>query len=162
MPRGVRPTQALVREAAFDLVGAAVRDAVVLDLFAGSGALGIEALSRGAAFATLVERQPRVVELIRRNLAELGLQDRARVVRADVVHWLEVQPQAAAASLVLVDPPYEDPVLERTLAILDARLRPGTVVVVEHARRQTLPELARLRLDRNRRYGDTALSILTV
>jgi 16S rRNA (guanine966-N2)-methyltransferase len=158
----VRPTQAVVREAVFDLVGAAVRDAVVLDLFAGSGALGIEALSRGAAFATLVERQPRVVALIRRNLADLGLQDRARVVRAEVVRWLQAHPEAAAASLVLMDPPYGDPVLARTLALLDAHLRPGAVVVAEHARRQPLPDLVRLRLDRERRYGDTTLSVLTL
>lgn len=161
-PRGIRPTQSLVREAIFDVLRAAVPGAAVLDLFAGSGALGIEALSRGAASAVFVDRDPEAVRAIGRNLESLGLAGRGRVVRADVTRWL---PQHAedvrAASLVLLDPPYNDPVLEQSLALLDALAAAGTTVVVEHPRRRRLPPLDRLRTGRERRYGDTSVSVLS-
>lgn len=160
-PRGIRPSQGLVREAIFDLVGGAVADAVVLDLFAGSGALGIEALARGASRATFVDRDEAAVRAIRRNLAELGLAERGRAVRADAARWVRVCPEeVAAASLVLMDPPYDDPSLERALAALDAAAPAGATVVVEHAFRRALPAPARLRVQRQRRYGDSAVTVL--
>jgi 16S rRNA (guanine966-N2)-methyltransferase len=160
-PRGIRPTQSLVRGAIFDIVGPRVTDAVVIDLFAGSGALGIEALSRGAASSTFVDRDERAVRVIRDNLDALGLGERGRVVRADVARWLQVDPGAVGrASLVLLDPPYDDAVLDRALALLDELAAEGATVVAEHAQRQPLPGLRRLRPDRERRYGDTAVSVL--
>ncbi len=160
MPRGVRPTQAVVREAIFDLLGEAVVEAWVLDLFAGSGALGIEALSRGAAMVTFVERVPAVVDVLRRNLALVGGQERARVARAEVTRWLEANPtEVAAASVILLDPPYNDPVLERTVALLDRLAASGALVVAEHAWRQPWPTTERLCLRRQRRYGDTTVTV---
>lgn len=161
MPRGIRPTQGLVREAIFNLVGPAVEGAVVLDLFAGSGAFGIEALSRGAASAVLVEREDSIARVARRNLEAVGLGERGRVVRSEVTRWLRGHPdEVAAASLVFLDPPYNDLVLAHALALLDALAAPGATVVAEHAQRQALPQLARLHADRRRRYGDTAVSVL--
>ena len=161
-PRGIRPTQSLVREAIFDVLREVVPGAVVLDLFAGSGALGIEALSRGAASAVFVDRDLEAVRAIGRNLESLNMAARGRVVRGDVTRWL---PQHAedvrAASLVLVDPPYNDPVLEQSLALLDALAVAGTTIVVEHPHRRPLPTLDRLRADRARRYGDTSVSVLS-
>lgn len=152
----------MVREAIFDLLGPAVAGAAVLDLFAGSGALGIEALSRGAATAILVDRDEEAVRVIRRNLEALGLADRARAVRADVVRWLAGHgAEVRAASLVLLDPPYDDPVLDRALALLDPLVAAGATVVVEHAHRQDLPGTQRLQPVRRRRYGDTAVSLLS-
>src|SRR5438105_11564977 len=84
-PRGIRPTQGLVKEAIFNMVAEAVPDAVVVDLFAGSGALGIEALSRGAARAVFVERDEPAAAILRQNLEALGYRDRARTVRAEVL-----------------------------------------------------------------------------
>jgi len=160
-PRGIRPTQSLVREAIFNIVGPAVAGAGVIDLFAGSGALGIEALSRGAAAATFVDQDERAVQVIRRNLETLGLAERGRAVRADVGRWLHANPgEVGRASLVLLDPPYDDTVLEHALALLDELAAGGATVVAEHAHRQPLPSLHRLRSDRERRYGDTALSVL--
>lgn len=160
-PRGIRPTQALVREAIFDVVATQLADAVVVDLFAGSGALGIEALSRGAARATFVDQDEQAVRVIRRNLEELGLAGRGRAVRADVVRWLRASAgEVKGASLVLLDPPYNDAVLEHALALLDALTAEGTTVVVEHAHRNPLPDLSRLRPVRQRRYGDTAVTVL--
>ena len=89
----IRPTQGMVKQAIFNMVGPQhrrTRD--VLDLFAGSGALGIEALSRGAARVTFVDREPRGLAILRQNLDALGFKERARIVRADVVRWLEASP----------------------------------------------------------------------
>ena len=159
-PKGIRPTQGMVKQAIFNLVGPDIADAQVLDLFAGSGALGIEALSRGAAGVTFVDREPRGLAILRQNLEILDLKARARVMRADVVHWLESSPdEIKRAGFVFMDPPYDDAVLDRALKVLD-REATGATVVAEHSRRQVLPALARLRVDRQRRYGDTMVSVL--
>ena len=159
-PKGIRPTQGIVKEAIFNLVGPAIDGVHVLDLFAGSGALGIEALSRGAAAVTFVDREPRGLAILRQNLDALELKARANVVRGDVVRWLESSPeQIKQAGFVFMDPPYEDPVLDRALKAIDREVT-GAIVVVEHSRRQELPSLARLQVDRQRRYGDTVVTVL--
>ena len=144
----------------FNMLAASIEGADVLDLFAGSGAIGIEALSRGASHVTFVDRQPRGLAILRQNLDALGLGERAHVVRGDVVRWLEASPEAVrAADLVFLDPPYDDVVLDRSLRVLD-RAAAGATVVAEHSRRQELPPLVRLKLDRQRRYGDTMVTVL--
>ena len=159
-PRNIRPTQGIVKEAIFNIVGPAIGEARVIDLFAGSGALGIEALSRGAAHVTFVDREPRGLAILRQNLDALGLKDRSRIVRGEVAHWLESSPDALAeVDLVFLDPPYGDEVLDRALKALDRG--PGSATVVaEYSRHQSLPALTRLRLDRERRYGDTMVAVL--
>ena len=160
-PRGIRPTQGLVKEAIFNMLGGAVEGAAVLDLFAGSGALGIEALSRGAAEATFVDSDEAAIRVIRRNLQALELVERARVVRSDATRWLAANPdEVRQASLVFLDPPYNDAILEHALALLDMLVARGTTVVAEYAHRNPLPALHRLRASRQRRYGDTAVSFL--
>src|SRR3979490_2805416 len=107
-PNGIRPTQGIAKEGTFNLVGPDIAGAHVLGLCAGSGALGIEALSRGAADVTFVDREPRGLAILRQNLDALELKDRAHVVRGDVVRWLESSPDAVGrAGLVFLDPPYE-------------------------------------------------------
>jgi 16S rRNA (guanine966-N2)-methyltransferase len=151
----------MVKQALFNMVGPRIEGARVLDLFAGSGAIGIEALSRGAAHVTFVDQEPRGLAILRQNLDALGFKDRAHVVRGDVVHWVEGSREAVrAAAFIFLDPPYEDVVLDRTLKALDAEVM-GAMVLAEHSRRQSLPELARLRIDRQRRYGDTLVTVLT-
>ena len=159
-PKNIRPTQGIVKQAIFNIVGPEIEGAYVLDLFAGSGALGIEALSRGAARATFVDRQPRGLAILRQNLDALGLKERAHVVRGDVVRWLEDSPaEIKAAGIVFLDPPYEDAVLDRALKVLDREVTEATVLA-EHSRRQALPTLTRLEVDRQRRYGDTMVTVL--
>src|SRR5712664_3485355 len=115
-PKGIRPTQGIVKAAIFNLVGPGIEGAHVLDLFAGSGAIGIEALSRGAAHVTFVDREPRGLAILRQNLDALGLKQRARVIRADVARWIEASPdEMHAADLIILDPPYGDAVFDRTL-----------------------------------------------
>ncbi len=159
-PRNIRPTQGMVKEAIFNMVGPEIADARVVDLFAGSGALGIEALSRGAARVTFVDREPRGLAILRQNLDALGFKERSRVIRAEVVRWLEGSPEdVAEADVVFLDPPYGDEVLDRALKALDRS--PGRpTVVAEYSRRQSLPALERLRVERERKYGDTMVAVL--
>jgi 16S rRNA (guanine966-N2)-methyltransferase len=158
-PRGraTRPTSDRVREALFSILGD-VGGLAVLDLFAGSGALAIEALSRGAARATLVDRSRSAIEAIERNLRTLGID--AEVVRADAVAWCEqAQARARQYDLVFLDPPYRHGSLlgARLTAALDGVLAPGARVVAESDRREPLG-LGMHLLD-ERRYGDTLIRI---
>jgi 16S rRNA (guanine(966)-N(2))-methyltransferase RsmD len=149
----------MVKQAIFNLVGPGIEGAHVLDLFAGSGALGIEALSRGAAYVTFVDHQARGLAILRQNLDVLGFKERSHIVRGDVVRWLEASPdQIKHAGLVFLDPPYDDAVLDRALKALDRAVDDATVVA-EHSRRQQMPALARLEVDRQRRYGDTMVTV---
>ena len=159
-PRNIRPTQGVVKEAIFNIVGPEIADARVVDLFAGSGALGIEALSRGAAHVTFVDREPRGLAILRQNLDALGFKEQARVIRAEAARWLEGSPdEVREADLVFLDPPYGDEVLDRVLKALDGG--PGQpTVVAEYSRRQSLPALGRLRVERERKYGDTMVAVL--
>jgi len=151
-----RPTAGRVREALFSMLGELAAATEVLDLFAGSGALGIEALSRGAARATFVERSPRALAALRANVAALGLRERARVLEEDALTALR---GPAKYDLVFLDPPYAMAAeLGGVLSSrLPAALRPGARVVSESDRRAPL-ELA-LPLLRERRYGDTMIRI---
>ncbi len=150
----------MVKQAIFNIVGPGIEGAEVVDLFAGSGAIGIEALSRGAARVTFVDHEPRGLAILRQNLEVLGFKERAHVVRGDVVHWLEAATERVEeAGYVFLDPPYDDVVLDRALKALD-RTASGAMVVAEHSRRHVLPTLTRLRVDRQRRYGDTIVTVL--
>jgi 16S rRNA (guanine966-N2)-methyltransferase len=155
VPRGdVRPTTERVREAVFSILGS-VAGARVLDLFCGSGALAIEALSRGASEATLVDTRPATA---RRNLESLGLVQRARTVRSDAARFLR-RAEASSFDLVLCDPPYRladrlagdlDPLIRRTLA------NGGRVMVETSPDR---PLRLGLPLITERGYGDTLIRI---
>jgi 16S rRNA (guanine966-N2)-methyltransferase len=157
-----RPTSDRVREALFSALGD-VSGAVVLDLFAGSGALAIEALSRGAQRAVLVERDRRAAAVIRRNLDELALgPDEAQVRVRDALRALrDARAAAETYDLVLIDPPYRlaaglGPALAEALP---AVLAPAGRVVTESDRRAPL-EVAGLEAVFERRYGDTLVRIL--
>lgn len=152
---GTRPTSDRAREGLFSTLQSLLdlEGATVLDLYAGSGALGLEALSRGAARATLVERDPKALAALRANVEDLGLP--ARVVAADVEGHLRTAPEPA--DLVLLDPPYSSDV-EPVLAQLGPWLAAGALVVVERPSRggapAVPPDWEQLRC---RRYGEAAL-----
>jgi 16S rRNA (guanine966-N2)-methyltransferase len=158
-PKGfrLRPTSGLVREAVFNILGPAVEGARVLDLYAGTGALGIEALSRGATHATFVEGEAACVEAILQSLARAGFSDRATVLRARLPGALDRLD--GTFDLILLDPPYDDPAREEVLAKLSGLLAPGGLVVYEHGSRYN-PPVRPLGLElRDRRvYGDTAVA----
>jgi 16S rRNA (guanine966-N2)-methyltransferase len=159
-PKGaaVRPTADRVREALFSILGDFVQDARVLDLFAGSGALGLEALSRGAAQATFVDSAAASVAAVRANLEALG--GEAEVRRGDALRFLDAaKGQTRQYDLVLLDPPYRlAERLGRELSeALPAVLAPAALVVSESDRRAPLP--LDLPLRDERRYGDTLIRI---
>ena len=165
-PKGldVRPTTDRVKEAMFSSLQPLLPDARVLDLFAGAGGLGIEALSRGAASVTFVERARPALDALRRNLDTVGLPG-AEVVGVDVARALRGPLPGAPFDLVLADPPYRLPAdeLEALLATLVDHLAAGATVVVERDRRDGPPSWPlRLLGDEPRRYGDTALHRATL
>ncbi|MGI9020141.1 MAG: 16S rRNA (guanine(966)-N(2))-methyltransferase RsmD [Solirubrobacterales bacterium] len=152
--RGIRPTSDRVREALFSILGERVAGMSVLDLFAGTGALAIEALSRGATRATLVDDD---LAAARRNVEGLGLGERCRLVRSDVEDYLERE--KGAFGVIFCDPPYT--LADRLQAPLDkllpSRLSAAGVVVVESATRNPLS--LGLELHSQRSYGDTHIAI---
>jgi 16S rRNA (guanine966-N2)-methyltransferase len=158
-----RPTAARVREAVFNILGAAVLEARVLDLFAGTGALGIEALSRGAAAAVFVEDHPEALKGLRRNLETLGLLERSQVLPLPVAAALKrLAARGEQFGLVFLDPPYGGGVAQATLIALaeSSLLLPQIWVVAEHSRRENLPEvIGGLAQQTLRRYGDTQVAI---
>jgi 16S rRNA (guanine966-N2)-methyltransferase len=153
-PPGARPTADRVKEALFSILGDRVAGARVLDLFAGSGALGIEALSRGAASATFVDSDARAVAAIRANLREAD----AVVARRDAAVFLRTT--ADQYDLVFLDPPYRHGArLGRELSgPVAAVLAPGGLVVTESDRRTPL-DLPTLSREDERRYGDTLIGL---
>jgi len=164
VPRGhrVRPTADMVREALFNIIGPAVADSRFLDLYAGSGAVGIEALSRGALRATFVERDHGVCRFLRRNLEGLGLgPERAMVCPLPVAAVLRRWGAAAAAErfdIVFADPPYGRDLLVPTMALLvETGVAAGGLVIAELSRREPQPSVSGLKSVRQRVYGDTVL-----
>jgi 16S rRNA (guanine966-N2)-methyltransferase len=161
---GTRPIADRVKQTLFAILEPELDGARVLDLFAGSGAGGIEALSRGAASAIFVEKDQGAAAVIDTNLRAAGLAGpNATVIRWDVVRWLAEANTGTAFDLVLVDPPYaETDMLIRTLTALgaaDAPLAPGARVVAKHFWRDRPPDrIGLLASERDRRFGETALT----
>ncbi len=166
-PRGdaTRPTSDRVREALFGILGSdgLVEGARVLDLYAGTGALGMEALSRGAIRATFVESSRPALSAIQANIAALGLRERTRVLAGDVRDVFRRLAGEGPFDLVFADPPWTlvdrgdaQRAIDEVLGAI--ALADGALVVLEHAARSSTPSLAGLALDRTRRFGDTALA----
>jgi len=160
--RSTRPTSDRVREALFSMLGE-IGGGRVLDLFAGSGALGIEALSRGAAHAVFVERDARAAVILRANLDALGIgPDSAELRRGEALAALRTaRERGEHYDLVLIDPPYADAARlgEKLPALLAPLLGPGARVVTESDRRAPLG--LDLPIATERRYGDTSITIST-
>ena len=160
----VRPTTQRVRAAIFNILQPGlVHGQRALDLYAGTGSLGIEALSHGAAAADFVERNPRQCRLLRDNLAQTGYADRARVHCADTQRWLtRTAPPAEPFSLVLLDPPYRMPAaLDETLRTLalSGILATDAIIIAGHSSRAAAPDdRPQLELYDRRQYGDNALA----
>jgi 16S rRNA (guanine966-N2)-methyltransferase len=127
---GLRPSSDRVRETLFNWLMPRLGGARVLDLFAGSGALGLEAVSRGAAQATLVERDAALSRQLRESVAKLGAQEQIAVVQADALQWLR-QPAGALADIVFIDPPFADGLWEAVIAGLPSHLAGDAWLYVE-------------------------------
>jgi 16S rRNA (guanine966-N2)-methyltransferase len=152
---GVRPTTDRVREAWMSILGPQIPGSRVLDLFAGSGALGLEALSRGAAEVVFVERARGALKALRANIRALDAGERAQIRSGDVFSFLDAS-EPLVFDLALADPPYDQGLAARLLERFQARPF-ARELWVEHRTAESLPDLPGLR---QRRYGDTTLSHL--
>lgn len=157
--RGTRPITDRVKETLFAILGDRIPDARALDLYAGSGAIGIEALSRGAAHATFVEVARPAVAAIRTNLERTRLTEVASVHSIDVARYLE-GPSGGPFDLVFLDPPYDERAIVAPLRAVLPHLAAGATVVVKHFWRTEVPGVAGLELFRQRRFGETMLTFL--
>jgi 16S rRNA (guanine966-N2)-methyltransferase len=164
-PAGVRPVSDRAREGLFSSLGDRVERTRVLDLYAGTGAMGIEALSRGALEAVFVDRSPAALTAVRDNLARTGLEGRASVRRSEVRRFLERQPAVPVGfDIVFLDPPYDsDPAeLEAILALLDAKplLREGFSVVLSRGSRSSNGVIPlHWSVARRLSYGDSVVTL---
>jgi 16S rRNA (guanine966-N2)-methyltransferase len=159
--RGVRPTLERVREAIFDALGPSVAGCRVLDLFAGSGAMGIEALSRGAASVVWVDSEARAIAAVRENLARVAAPpDRVEVLHLPALAAIRLLVRSAPFDLVFVDPPWEAGIYDEVMLglTLHGRVTVGGRVVVEHGKHiDVSAAFGDLVADRRRRYGDTCV-----
>ena len=157
----IRPTGSRVRGSLFDILSARIVDGTVLDVCAGTGILGIEALSRGALCCLFVDRDRRAVRTIRDNLDRCGFRGSSRVWMTDAIRSLDhLADHACTVDIILADPPYGDPVARKIVRTAGERkvLAPGGLLVLEH-REDDQPESCEgLDLVRSRKIGDTALS----
>ena len=159
---GLRPTSDKLRETLFNILAPRVPGARVLDGYAGTGAIGIEALSRGAAHVTFIEKHRRAAVLIEENLKACGVEGGYTIRCAEVVAALDALPAADAFDLILLDPPYD---IENVSAVLDAaarRLAGNGLVVLERATRREPEEPAALQRTRDVKSGDSTLSIYAI
>ncbi len=161
----VRPTSDRVKESIFNILGQVVEEKTVLDLFAGTGNLGIEALSRGARRAFFVEKGRQAIRLIKRNLSQLGMEGRSEIVPKDVYRAIGIlKLRGESFDLILMDPPYEKGLIIRTLEKINSHkiYHEDSILVIEHDRREPLPKIIDgWNLVRQRGIGDTLISFLT-
>ncbi|MCF8094523.1 MAG: 16S rRNA (guanine(966)-N(2))-methyltransferase RsmD [Desulfobacteraceae bacterium] len=160
-----RPTSGKVREAVFNICGGLVPGARVADLFAGTGAMGIEALSRGAKHAVFVEADPGAAGVIKKNLSACGAQDDSVVLCRDLLHGPGILADLNSAfDLVFMDPPYNRGVLLPALENLvkSDTLAPDAVVIIEHSRTEAVPAMpGGLKVYETRKYGKALVSLLS-
>lgn len=166
---GLRPTSDKLRETLFNVLGPRVAGTRVLDAYAGTGAVGIEALSRGASHVTLVDNDRRAIELIQSNLHHCGLKERYAIIRVDFARAgprLEIKAPDGAArpfDIVFLDPPYGAAEMASALVAAAALASADTQIIVEHAKRDTPPaEAGKLILTRDLTSGDSGLAFYRI
>jgi 16S rRNA (guanine966-N2)-methyltransferase len=165
-PKGIkiRPTADRIRESIFNIISSRVPGSVVLDLFAGTGALGIEALSRGASFAILTDTDKDAISIIEKNVLSCNLQSRVKIIRADIVKKSIAHDRLFhAVNLVFMDPPYNKSLIKPALINLSAgqSIQKNALIVIEHAVTEIIPEsIAGFKISDQRRYGKTLVSFL--
>ena len=178
--RSVRPTAARVREAVFNILSFHIQDAVVLDLFAGTGALGLEAMSRGAAYAVFIDHNKKILSQISQSIRQLDLDKQTKLIRWDITKNLNCITKLLPISrdfhssgnsgfhsmgfnLVFIDPPYYQGLIKATLCHLNTSgaLKRGAIIVIEHAASESIPkDLMAYEITDQRKYGQTLVSFL--
>ena len=163
--RSIRPTSDRVREALFNILGSKPVEAAVLDLFAGTGALGIEALSRGATQAVFIDKAPSTLSVLRKNIALCGLERCSKILQWDIVKNLKcLHAYPRSFNLAFLDPPYGCDMIEPALHHLieaDLLAEGACIVVEQDAREGAISTGPEIRREDERRYGDTRLTFLS-
>ncbi|MHB9096120.1 MAG: 16S rRNA (guanine(966)-N(2))-methyltransferase RsmD [Eubacteriales bacterium] len=163
-PKGMetRPTSDRIKESLFNIIGDRIIDAIFLDLYAGTGAIGIEAISRGAGKSVFVESNLRTIKIIKENLELTGLAEQAEVLCRDVSSAIRMLSKGERKfSIIFLDPPYLKDLVQQTLLKLDENhiIAPGGVIITESSKLDVLPEhVGQLARFRQERYSDTVLS----
>lgn len=155
---GLRPTSDRLRETLFNLLAGRVAGATVLDVCAGTGAIALEALSRGAARVTCLESDMRAVRLIAVNAAHCGVENRCVIIRGRAPDALTRERVGGPFDIVVLDPPYTAAWLDDAVAAAARLVTDDGLVVLEHSAKRAAPDTSGLRLERTRRAGDSALS----
>ncbi len=158
----VRPTSGRVRQALFNMLRGDIQDAIFVDLFAGTGSVGLEALSHGAKQVYFVEQDRRAIAVLRRNAEACAVSDRVTIIAAPLPHAVQRLPVTIQADILFLDPPYASELAEQTLEALEplSLLAPHGLVIWQHAVKHTVPGCVLGRRCRQpRRYGDTYVSI---
>jgi 16S rRNA (guanine(966)-N(2))-methyltransferase RsmD len=162
--QSLRPTSDRVKESLFNILREEMEGKLVLDLFAGTGNLGIEALSRGAEKTIFVEKRRQAIRLIQKNLAQCGLEERSEILPKDSSRAIGIlKERGESFDLILMDPPYEKGWIQRTLRKLNSHpiYHEDSILVIEHTRREPLPQpMEGWNLIRQQQIGDTLLSFL--
>lgn len=154
----VRPTTNMVKEALFNILQFGLEGRRFLDLFAGSGQIGLEALSRGAREAVFVDSSRDSVRVVQKNLEAAGFQDRGKVVSADFAGYL--MREQGQFDIAFIDPPYHAGLIEKALELAVEKMSPGGVLVCEHGSKEELAEtVGRFSKQKVYRYGRTALTV---
>lgn len=166
-PKGlrVRPTSDRVREALFSILGDTVAGVSIMDLFAGTGSLGLEALSRGASEAVFVEKNPAALKCLKQNIALCGFEERSKVVSSSVVPFLNTATMPDGIGIIFIDPPYSSNEATKVLLAFSKHVKSlsGCHVILEHSPDlppDPVPDF--LETTDSRKYGDTALTFFKV
>ncbi|MBL7179494.1 MAG: 16S rRNA (guanine(966)-N(2))-methyltransferase RsmD [Pseudomonadota bacterium] len=160
----VRPTADRLRESLFNIISARVQEAVVLDLFAGTGALGIEAISRGAESAVFIDNHQQALSAITLNIKSCAFGERTKIIKWDISKSLNcIKSSIPAFNLVFMDPPYGQNIIKPALFNLyrSNSLERGAYIVIEHTASEPIPaDLGQFEIDDQRKYGKTLVSFL--
>ena len=157
----VRPTTDKVKEAIFSIVQFDIEGSGILDLFAGSGQLGIEALSRGAAHCTFVDSSQKSIKVVNENINVTGFDDKSSVLNTDSTGYLRTCRQKF--DIAFLDPPYEKGILEQTLPLLEKCMSDRGIVVCEHEQKLILPEeYGRLKKSKTYKYGKIEVTVYRI
>jgi len=154
VPKGIRPTQDRVRESIFNILGDRIVNKTILDLFAGSGSFGLEAISRGARKATFVEINSKVVKVLRENINTLGCKGRIKIIQADAIKTIK-NPEADVdhPDVIFADPPYNKGFMDKIVGIIDAN-NSFSLLILEHSKYEQVD------IGRILRFGDTEVNVI--
>ena len=159
--RRMHPMGERIRNALFNSIGTEVRGARVLDAFAGTGAVGLEALSRGAEHVTFIERDKLLQKILAGNIERLGVEDRTTLIRASVAGWMNTTNAEEKFDIILADPPYHDTQFS-TIERLQDLLKPGALMVLSHPGKGEVPTKTGVVVVDNRSYGNADLTFYRI